>query len=130
MEPPRYDKATPRYIEGKEQEPCSSGLRQRWDWRLPILFLETKAAIGCRIGELSAALTCNLQNGRLYFTADTTKGREARACLLRPALFQELQAIAGPTYVFERFSEELRAVHRAKGNHLPANAVRTSPRPG
>ena len=86
--------------------------------------METKAAIGCRIGELSAALTCNLHEGRLYFTADTTKGREARACLLPAALYQELQAIAGPTYLFERFSEELRAVYRAKGNRYAANAVK------
>ena len=90
----------------------------------PYPVLETKAAIGCRIGELSAALTCNLQNGRLYFTADTTKGREARACLLPAALYQELQAIAGPTYVFERFSEELRAIYRAKGNRYAANAIK------
>jgi hypothetical protein len=96
VEPPRYDKPVPRYIEGKEQEALFKWIMGKWGWRLPILFLETKAAIGCRIGELSAALTCNLQNGRLYFTADTTKGRESRACLLPAALYQELQATAGP----------------------------------
>ena len=124
VEPPRYDKATPRYIEGKEQEALFKWITNRWGWRLPILFLETKAAIGCRIGELSAALTCNLKNGRLYFTADTTKGRESRACLLPADLYQELQAQAGPTYVFERFSEELKAIYRAKGNRYAANAVK------
>ncbi len=124
VEPPRYDKATPRYIEEKEQEALFKWITKRWGWRLPILFLETKAAIGCRIGELSAALTCNLQNSRLYFTADATKGREARACLLPANLYQELQAIAGPTYLFEGFSEELRAVYRAKGNRYAANAIK------
>ena len=39
-------------------------------------------------------------------------------------LVPELQAIAGPTYLFERFSEELRAVYRAKGNRYAANAIK------
>jgi hypothetical protein len=39
-------------------------------------------------------------------------------------LYQELQAIAGPTYVFERFSEELKAIYRAKGNRYAANAIK------
>ena len=124
VEPPRYDKTPPRYIAADEEQALFKWLTNRWQWRLPLLFLETKAAIGCRIGELSAALSLNLREGRLYFPADATKGREERACLLPPALFEELRASAGPTYVFERFSEELREVHRRKGNHQPANTVR------
>jgi hypothetical protein len=125
VEPPRYDKAPARYIAEDEQQAFFKWLTERWQWRLPLVFLEVKAAIGCRIGELSSALTVNLREGRLYFPADATKGREERACLLPPALYDELQAKAGPTYVFERFSEELREVHRRKGNYQPANAVRT-----
>jgi hypothetical protein len=124
VEPPRYDKDQPRYIEGKEQEALFKWIAERWGWRLPLLFLETEAAIGCRIGELSAALTANLRDGRLLFPADATKGREERACLLPANLFDELRAIAGPTYVFERFSEELRAIYRAKGNRYAANAIK------
>ena len=124
VEPPRYDKAPARYIAEDEQQAFFKWLTERWQWRLPLMFLETKAAIGCRIGELSSALTANLREGRLYFPADATKGREERACLLPSALYDELRAKAGPTYVFERFSEELREVHRRKGNHQPANAVR------
>ena len=125
VEPPRYDKTPPRYIAQDEEQALFKWLTDRWGWRLPVLFLEIKGAIGCRIGELSSAQSMNLREGRLYFPADATKGREERACLLPPALFDELRVSAGPTYVFERFSEELRAVHRRKGNHQPANAVRT-----
>jgi hypothetical protein len=125
VEPPRYDKAPARYIAEDEQQALFNWLKERWQWRLPLVFLEVKAAIGCRIGELSSALTVNLREGRLYFPADATKGREERACLLPKTLYDELRAKAGPTYVFERFSEELREVHRRKGNHQPANAVRT-----
>jgi|GEM_PF-2956224 hypothetical protein len=46
------------------------------------------------------------------------------ACLLPPALFAELQAIAGPTYVFERFAEQLREIHLKKGHPGHARCVR------
>lgn len=49
---------------------------------------------------------------------------EARACLLPTALYEELLAKAGPTYVFERFTKALRAVYRAKGNRYAANAIK------
>jgi len=123
VEPPRYDKAPPRYIAQDEQQALFNWLTERWGWRLPVLFLEVKAAIGCRIGELSAAQTVNLRDSRLYFPADTTKGREERACLLPAALYDELRAIAGPTYVFERYSDQLRAIHATRGHLLTAAAV-------
>ena len=48
-----------------------------WDWRLPLLFLEVKAAIGCRIGELTSAVTAGLKDGRIRFVSETTKGRKS-----------------------------------------------------
>jgi hypothetical protein len=66
-----------------------------------------------------------LRSAAIRFVSKTTKGRKERACRLPPALFAELQAVAGPTYVFERFAEELREVHRKKGwlNHAKAIKV-------
>ena len=61
VEPPRYDKAPARYIAEDEQQAFFKWLTERWQWRLPLVFLEVKAAIGCRIGELSAALYQGLQ---------------------------------------------------------------------
>ena len=81
-----------------------------------MLFLEVEAAIGCRIGELAHATPDRLQDGRLTFTSETTKGRKQRACLLPPALYAELQKIAGPQHVFERFAQEL---HRARKGAKP-----------
>ena len=81
-----------------------------------MLFLEVEAAIGCRIGELAHTTTDRLRDGRLTFTSETTKGRKQRACLLPSALFAELQHIAGPLYVFERFAHEL---HRARKGKKP-----------
>jgi hypothetical protein len=120
---PKYDKAPPRIIAAEEQVGIVDWLQARWGWRLPLLFLETKAAIGCRISELAHARTEGLKDGRITFTSETTKGRKQRACLLPTALYAELREIAGPQYVFERFAEELRAIHRGRGMPHHARTV-------
>ena len=105
---PKEDKKPPRIVEAEEKKAFFTWLQKRWPgWRLPLLFLEVQAAIGCRIGELSRATRDSLRENRITFTSDSTKGRRQRSCSLSPALFTELQALAGPTYVFERFTQEL-----------------------
>lgn len=122
--PPREDKDPPRIIAEDEQHNFFSWLEHRWNWRLPLLFLEVKAQIGCRIGELAAARSENLRDGRIYFTSETTKGRKARACLLPKKLFAALRGEAGPTFVFEAFPDQLRSIHRRRGNHHHVKAVK------
>ncbi|MGD0900335.1 MAG: hypothetical protein ABR915_21090 [Thermoguttaceae bacterium] len=125
VEPPKCDRKPPRVISPEEQTAFFAWMGKTWKgWRLPLLFLDVKAAIGCRIGELSSAVTAGLKDGRIRFVSESTKGRKERACRLSPALFAELQAIAGPIYVFERFSEQLGEVHLKKGHPGHAKAVR------
>src|SRR5262249_51986030 len=53
VERPKLDKPTPRYIEPDEEMKFISWLTERWNgWRLPVLFMEVKGLIGCRILEL------------------------------------------------------------------------------
>ena len=105
---PKEDKTPPRIVTPEEKQQFFAWLRERWPgWRLPLLFLEVEAAIGCRIGELAHTTPDRLQDGRLTFTSETTKGRKQRTCLLPSNLFAELQHISGPLYVFERFAQEL-----------------------
>ncbi|MBN2023395.1 MAG: phage integrase N-terminal SAM-like domain-containing protein [Pirellulales bacterium] len=123
--PPKEDKVPPRIVTPEEKQRFFSWLENRWPgWRLPVLLLEVKAAIGCRIGELAGATTDGLQEGRLIFTSKTTKGRKQRACLLPPALFAELQQIAGPVYVFERFARELFVARKKMYPFLPFTPAR------
>ena len=121
--PPKYDKTPPRIITAEEQNGLLHWLQERWKWRLPVLFLEVKAAIGCRISELAHATTEGLKDGRITFASETTKGRKQRACRLPATLYAELQGIAGSRHVFERFSEELREVHQKRGRPHHAKAV-------
>jgi site-specific recombinase XerD len=122
VEPPKHDKKPPRIIAAEESKAFFDWMQATWEWRLPLLFLETKAAIGCRIGELTSAVTTGLRDGRIRFVSETTKGRKERACRLPAALFAELQGVAGPIYVFEQFSEELRQARLKRGhpNHTKA----------
>jgi len=122
--PPKEDKQRPRVIEPEEKEDFFGWLETHWGWRLPLLFLEVKAAIGCRIAELASLRTEHLRDGRVRFISETTKGRKERSCLLPPALHDELRAVAGPTYVFERFAEQLRSIHKGRGNLHHARAVK------
>ena len=124
VKPPKVDKKPPRLISAEEKKALLDWLQAEWDWRLPILFLETKAAIGCRIAELASAGSEGLKEGRITFASETTKGRRQRSCLLPAPLFAELRAMAGPTFVFERFTPELRAIHLRRGYPNHARATR------
>lgn len=120
VEPPKTDKRPPRILTPAEQTAFLNWLSVRWNgWRLPLLFLEIKGLVGCRITELASALSDGLKNSRIQFEAETTKGRKQRSVKVPSAIFDELQAIKGPTYVFEAFSQQLRGVHikRGKPNH-------------
>ena len=97
--PPKYDKTPPRIVKNDEIKKLKDWLNKKWG-RLPVLFLEVMATIGCRIGELSQATTNSLHDGRLYFLSETTKGRRQRVCKLPEAMYQEVRGIAGPVYIF------------------------------
>src|SRR5262249_48060560 len=84
-------------------------LSERWQgWRLPILLFTVKSFLGNRIRELCSLTSDQLQEGRIVFPADETKGRKERKAILPPQVFAELKAIAGPTFVWEAFPDQLR----------------------
>lgn len=116
VEPPKQEKRPPRVIEPDELQQFVAWLSSKWDeWRLPELFLEIKNLTGCRIGELAKTPTTNLKDGRLCFEATTTKGRKQRAVKLPHTIYDEVRSLAGKNYVFEAFSEQLRAIHLRRG---------------
>lgn len=113
---PKLDKSRPRVLLPTEVASFLGWLSQRWGgWRLPVLLLETKRLVGCRILELSSASTSELREGRLYFPADETKGRKERGVKLPSDVYQELEAIAGPRYLWESFPIELGRVYHDRG---------------
>ena len=122
--PPKEDKPTPRLVASDEALAFLDWMDGRWaGWRLPRLFLEVKAMVGCRITELASARASGLKEGRLHFEAYTTKGRKERAVRLPDTTFEELNALSGRTYVFEAFSEQLRDLHARRGHPNHARRV-------
>ncbi|WP_435017984.1 site-specific integrase [Tundrisphaera sp. TA3] len=125
VEPPKVDKPEPIVLTIDEQREFLSWLSDRWGgWRLPSLFLEVKVAVGCRIYELASLPRSALQDGRLVFEALTAKGRKTRRSKPPKILFDELSAVAGPTFVFESFSERLRSIHRGRGRQDHVSSLR------
>ncbi len=125
VKPPKSDKPAPRLVSPQEAQAFLDWLDTRWEtWRLPRLFLEVKGLVGCRITELAATKTSGLKEGRIHFEAVTTKGRKERAVRLPPSIFEELSRLAGRTFVFEAFSDQLRAFYARRGCHHHARRVR------
>jgi integrase len=122
---PKTNRRTPRLVQQNELQSFLDWLDQRWNgWRLPTLFLEVKAAIGCRIRELASTRTSQLKDGRIHFDAETTKGRKTRMVRLPKSLYAELVQNAGKEFVFERFESDRRKVHRKRGSTKYASLVK------
>ncbi len=106
--PPKLDKLTPRYLTPDEIRDFFGWLTERWQgWRLPVLFFTVKSFIGNRILELCSLHSDQLQEGRVVFPADEAKGRKERRAILPADVFAELQALAGPAFVWEVFPTQL-----------------------
>lgn len=74
-----------------------------------------KTAIGCRLLELCTATTVDLRDGRLHLESESCKGRKDRQSKLPADLYEQLRAIAGPTFLWQRFPEGLRSVYLGRG---------------
>ncbi len=116
VEQPKVDEPEPRYIEPEEQQAFFDWLEKRWNgWRLPVLFFLVKGLVGRRILQLASLPSICLKDGRLVFVSETNKGRRMEYARLPPDIYEELVGLAGPTHLWERYSEQLRTINRAKG---------------
>jgi integrase len=108
MDLPKLDKQSVRTLSAEQVNAFFSWLGTRWKgWPLPTLFFETKAVTGCRLGDLCEVRSSSLREGKLYFTAGTTKARRERVAVLPPDLYESLRKIAGRTYLWESYVTEL-----------------------
>lgn len=115
VELPKVDEVVKRFITVEEEQVFFAWLSERWDgWRLPILFFTVKGLLGCRILQLSSVETIDLRDGRLFLTSETAKGRKVRNPKLPQAIYAELKELAGTTYLWERYSEQLAGIHRSR----------------
>jgi integrase len=76
------------------------------NWALPRLFVTVKSLSGCRTLDLCQVRSEQLRNGKLTFTVHQTKTKRARTVPLPADLCEELRRVAGPTYLWERYTED------------------------
>jgi integrase len=127
IERPELDEPEPRYIEPQEEQAFHDWLLKRWDgWRLPVLFFRVKSLVGRRILQLASLPSDRLdEEGRLFFSSRNVKNRHFDYARLPADLAKELQAIAGPTYLWERYVADLRAIHARRKTKNHATCVKT-----
>ncbi len=118
VEQPEMDKHEVKYIRQDDLDHFLGWLEGRYpDWRMPHLFFAVKALTACRLGDICGLRSHQLQEGRLVFEADQTKNRSERYAILPPAVYAELDAYKGETYLWERYPAELRHYTKSASRH-------------
>lgn len=88
-------------------------------WERLRALLELKALSGCRTSDICQLRSNQLRDGRIVWEAAQTKTREGRAVLLPPELYAKLKAVAGPTFLWEGWPEDLKRF-RPSRKRVPA----------
>ena len=113
---PKMDRHEVKYVKPADLNYFDGWLADRWtDWDMPRLFFQVKAMTGCRLGDLCAIRSEQLQDGRIVFPADVTKNRSERYAVLPADVFAQLDAYKGPTFLWERYPAELIEENKANG---------------
>ena len=116
VEAPEMDRHEVKYVKEKDVEDFFAWLGERYpEWNMPRLFFTVKAVTGCRLDDLCSMRSTQLQDGRLVFSADTTKNRSERYAILPDDLYKELEAYQGDTYLWERYPTELIEANKKLG---------------
>jgi integrase len=116
VEQPEMDRHEVKYVEREDLMDFLAWLEKRHPgWRMPHLFFTAKALPGCRLEDICNIGSEQFIEGRLVFTADTTKNRSERYAILSPELYAELDAYKGETYLWERYPAELIEANRKNG---------------
>jgi integrase len=114
--PPELDRHEVKYVRRGDVTEFFAWVEERFPgWQMPKLFFTAKAVTACRLEDICNLRSYQLEDGRLVFTADTTKNRSERYAVLPEDLYQKLDAYKGPTYLWENYPRELIAVNKAKG---------------
>jgi integrase len=114
--PPELDRNEVKYVQQGDISAFFAWLAERFPgWQMPRLFFTVKAMTACRLEDICSLASGQLQEGRLVFTADTSKNRFERYAVLPPDVYAKLDAYKGETWLWERYPAELIAVNQAKG---------------
>jgi len=115
LEAPKADKKPVRYVTDEQLKEFFAYLTEFYQgWEFPMLFFSIKAFTGCRLADISGLESEQVRDGSIVFPADQTKGRKERKVPLPEGLYAALQKYAGETYLWERYTTELKTVLEKK----------------
>lgn len=113
---PELDRHEVKYVRESDIAEFFKWMNERFPgWEMPRLFFTVKAMTACRLEDICFLRSEQLDDGRLVFTADTTKNRSERYAVLPTDLYEKLNSYKGDTYLWERYPAELIAVNKTKG---------------
>jgi integrase len=126
---PTLDRREVKYVRQADVGAFFEWLEERFPgWGMPRLFFSVKALSGCRLQDVCGLRSHQLQDRRIVFEADLTKNRSERYVVLPEALYGELDAYKGETYLWERYPAELKAANRKNGAPAHRQGEEFSPR--
>lgn len=92
----------------EEVETFFAWVRTRYPkWERLHALLDLKSLAGCRTADLCELRSDQLQGGQVVWSADQTKNRAGRSVPVSAALFDTLTRLAGPTFLWEGFVDDL-----------------------
>ncbi|MFL5328646.1 MAG: tyrosine-type recombinase/integrase [Gemmataceae bacterium] len=113
---PKLDRPQVKYVKTADLKHFYNWLEERFpDWEMPKLFFEVKALTACRLADLCGIKSDQLQDGRLVFAAEQTKNRSERHAILPKDIYKALTKYAGPTYIWERYPQEMIEANKERG---------------
>ncbi len=116
IDPPELDRHEVKYVQQGDIKAFFIWLEERFPgWAMPRLFFSVKAVTACRLEDICSLRSEQLREGRLVFTADTTKNRSERYARLPADVYAALEAYKGKTFLWENYPAELIAANKAKG---------------
>lgn len=116
----------PEYDVNQKHVPTEDEVGDFWNaiflryptWTSLHALLDLKAVSGCRTLDICQLRSDQLKGGRVVWTAAQIKGRTGRSVLVPDDLFQRLEQVAGPTFLWENFYADIRQ-HRPGRNAIP-----------
>jgi integrase len=113
---PQVEKKRKHVPTDAEIEAFRTWLRGRYpQWPRLHAFIELAMLSACRLQELVGIRTNQLRDERVTWTAAQTKQKDGRTVLVTsPDLWNQLVVLAGPTYLWEGFADDLKEFRPSK----------------
>jgi site-specific recombinase XerD len=116
VDPPKTDEPVVRFADDATVEKFLAWLADRFPgWAMPTVLVRVKLQTGCRVADLCALRSADVNGRNVTFQGQDTKGRRSRTIPLSADLAEAVEGVKGRTYLWDRHPAELRDALKANG---------------